>query len=333
MSDWQTLSPPAEFIENNIPRIEVEEIPNCPVCSSDRFAEHTVGFDYEIQTCSNPWRFVICDECHHIWLNPRPAIDALSIIYPPTYYAYNYKEKVNPIALKGKEFLDRLKMKAILGNIPHTPKSFLDIGCGDGRFLKVMENYGVEKAQNYGLELDPNIVKPLADEGYQVLCERVEDTDKIPARNFDLVTMFHVIEHVDDPGVVIKRVADWLSDDGIFAIETPNIDSLDKRIFEDHYWGGYHIPRHWNLFNAHTLTQLLEQNGLRVVDISYQTGHSFWMYSFHHWLRYEKNKSTLGKMFDPLKGLPFLISFTGFDKLRGLLGFKTSAMLVLARRI
>lgn len=329
---WENITTPKEFIENNIQTIETEEIPYCPVCGVTNYKRFAVGFDYEIQTCSNPWKLVQCQDCEHIWLNPRPAIDELSVIYPPTYYAYNYQDEVNPIALQGKAWLDTLKMKAVLSNLSSTPKSFLDIGCGDGRFLKVMEKQGVSKKNNYGLELDEQVVKPLFDDGYQVFCDRVEDTTKIPSHSLDLITMFHVIEHVDDPGSVIARVKEWLSEDGIFAIETPNIDSFDARLFKNNYWGGYHIPRHWNLFKPSTITKLLEDNDLEVISISYQTGHSFWMYSLHHWLRYNQELKWLSRWFDPLKGLPFLVSFTGFDKLRSALGFKTSAMLVLARR-
>ena len=78
---------------------------------------------------------------------------------------------------------------------------------------------------------------------------------------------------------------------------------------------------------------MLTDSGLEFVAMRYQTGHSFWMYSFHHLLRYR-----LGLVgchthwFDPIKGLPFLIAFTGLDKLRAALGFRTSAILVIARK-
>jgi hypothetical protein len=66
----------------------------------------------------------------------------------------------------------------------------------------------------------------------------------------------------------------------------------------------------------------------------YQTGHSFWLYSFHHLLRYNGAlpMPRLARLFDPLRSKLMLILFTGFDILRRMMGFKTSAMLVLARR-
>src|SRR5262249_15670648 len=155
-----------------------EDVPLCPVCGSERYQSYAVGFDYELQTCRNPWRFVRCHACGHVWLNPRPALSTLSTIYPPTYYAYNYQQQINSIAVRGKPLLDRLKMGGILRHLPTAPRSFLDIGCGDGRFLRVMEKHGVARANNYGLELDEKIVRGLVAEGFQALCQRVEACDR-----------------------------------------------------------------------------------------------------------------------------------------------------------
>jgi len=292
-----------------------------------------MGFDYELLTCVNPWYFVQCSHCGHVWLNPRPAVAELGTIYPPTYYAYNYAG-INPIARKAKAFLDRRKISRILRKCDKSPRTYLDVGCGDGRFLKVLETLGVLRSGLYGLELDRRVVEGLHSAGYpQVFCDRVEDATDIPERGIDLITMFHVIEHVDDPATVVRRIYDWLSPRGIFALETPNLDSLDARIFRRTYWGGYHIPRHWNLFTPETITRLLTDNGMQVLAIAFQTGHSFWMYSLHHLVRYGNgSRPRLGRIFDPMKSLGGIAAFTAFDLLRGALGAKTSAMLVIARR-
>jgi hypothetical protein len=118
-----------------------------------------------------------------------------------------------------------------------------------------------------------------------------------------------------------------------FIVETPNLDSFDARLFHDTYWGGYHIPRHWNLFRAETLRKLFEDCGLKVIQTRYGTGHSFWMYSFHHWLRFRaRPRKKLAAWFNPFKGLPFLAAFTAFDKARAAAGCKTSAILTLATK-
>lgn len=324
---------PEEFEKRNAPLISTEEIPLCPVCGGARHETFATGFDYELLTCRNLWRFVRCITCGHVWLNPRPAVSELSTIYPPSYYAYNYG-KINPIARRAKEWLDLRKMARITKACASAPRTYLDVGCGDGRFLRTLERLNVPRSGLYGLELDQAVVDGLRAAGYNgVFCERVETTAKIPENRIDLITMFHVIEHVDDPGAVVRQIARWLSPGGVFALETPNLDSLDARLFQRTYWGGYHIPRHWNLFTPQSISRLLGDNGLEVVGTLFQTGHSFWMYSLHHLVRFEgASRPRGGAWFDPMKSLFGIAGFTAFDLVRGRFGAKTSAMLVICRK-
>jgi hypothetical protein len=93
------------------------------------------------------------------------------------------------------------------------------------------------------------------------------------------------------------------------------------------------IPRHWNLFTPSTIARLLTDAGMEVIATVFQTGHSFWMYSLHHSVRYQgSSRPGLGKLFDPVKSLAGIAAFTAIDLLRGALGTKTSAMLVIARK-
>jgi len=242
--------------------------------------------------------------------------------------------QLSPVALWGKQLLDSLKFKAILRSMDRSPTSYLDIGCGNGRYLKLMESKGIDRNAIMGLELGKNAVEKLVADGYQVFNQRVEDCDELAAESLDLVTLFHVIEHVENPKRVIKQIANWLKPGGVLALETPNLNSSDARWFKSTYWGGYHFPRHWTLFEQNSMKKLLSECGFEVISIKYQTGHSFWMYSIHHFLRYREKSSypKLARWFDPIIGLPMLIFFTVADIIRKTLGFKTSAMLFIAKR-
>jgi SAM-dependent methyltransferase len=325
-------SVPAELRDARIPLIATEEVPSCAVCGGRTTAPYAHGYDYELRTCRNEWRFVRCESCGHVWLNPRPAVDALGVIYPPEYYAYDYEGRVHPLARWAKSGLDDRKLDTILKRLPRAPRTYLDVGCGSGRYLRAMQRRGLQRSDIHGLELDAGIVARLAEDGFSVAARRVEDAD-VPSASIDLATMFHVLEHVDAPDIAMKRVADWLSPNGIVAVETPNLDSLDRRLFTDSFWGGYHIPRHWHLFTPETLGRLLVAAGLEPVATLYQTGHSFWMYSIHHRLRYgPKPRPRLARWFDPFGGVGVLAAVTAFDLARAAFGARTSAMLVLARR-
>jgi SAM-dependent methyltransferase len=327
-----TLEPPG-FDDPAIPRIESEAVGSCALCGGRAFADFASGYDYELRTCRNEWTFRECGACGHVQLDPRPSAGTLGVIYPPHYYSYNMESEVSPIALKGKEILDGMKFSSILRFLPRAPRAFVDLGCGDGRYLKLLERtHGVAREKLYGLELSDAVVAKLRAAGYNAHNERAETCEAIPAGSIDLATMFHVIEHVADPAAVARKVAGWLAPGGLFAIETPNLDALDARLFKRTFWGGYHIPRHWHLFRRATLERMLGDAGLEVVAVRYQTGHSFWMYSLHHALRYKLGLARLSRLFDPVKGLLFLIAFTGFDKVRAALGLRTSAILVIARK-
>lgn len=316
------------------PIVSEENVGACVLCGGTNLKYFASGYDYEIRTCLNNWSFKRCDNCEHVQLDPRPATAELSVIYPAHYYSYTMSDILSVIALKGKEILDRLKLTTILQYLKFPLTTYLDVGCGDGRYLRSIESSNnIARSKIYGLELNENTVEKLRREGFEVFYERVETCDGIQPGSISLATMFHVIEHVEDPVAVIAKISDWLVPGGILAIETPNLNALDATLFKKTYWGGYHFPRHWHLFHAKTLSELLRRQGIEPVHVSYQTGHSFWMYSIHHFLRYKLKLTRLSQLFDPMKGLFFLILFTGFDKIRAALGMRTSSILIVGRKV
>lgn len=315
------------------PFISTEAVKACPVCLVADCRAIATGHDYEYETCKNVWTMWQCSRCAHAWLNPRPTLKELATIYPQHYYSYDYEKKINRIAVSGKAQLDRRKLAGLIRYLRAVPQRYLDVGCGTGRFLRMANQLGIPKPSIAGIELEESALASLRAEGFNVECAGVEDSKLTMEQRFDLITMFHVIEHVADPGDVVNRLAHALTDGGILAIETPNLDSLDARIFRARWWGGYHFPRHWHIFTLASLTQLLEKAGLEVIATRYQTGHSFWLFSLHHAFRYGKLRSNrIAEAVHPLRSLPALILATAFDLVRCWLGFKTSSMMVIARR-
>ncbi|HEU0162379.1 MAG TPA: class I SAM-dependent methyltransferase [Rhizomicrobium sp.] len=327
-------TPPAFRDDGALPLIATEPAGACMVCGGNRSVPKASGFDFELETCRNRWTFQSCMACGHVQLDPRPAPQTLETIYPPTYYSYAMRDTLSPVAIAGKAFLDRAKFRGFLRLLRRPARSYMDIGCGDFKYLDLMHREGLAPENLYGLELDEAAVSRARKKGYQAFHARAETATGIPRGAIDVATMFHVIEHVADPGAVLHSVSRWLSPDGILVIETPNVAALDAQLFARRYWGGYHIPRHWHLFTPEGITRLLEQNGFRVRAIRYQTGHSFWLYSLHHAIRYNPilPSAMLSRLFDPLRSLPMLVLVTALDKLRALLGMRTSAMLVIAER-
>jgi len=309
---------------------------NCEVCkSSTKNAEFlSLSKDYEIESCENVWKFFKCVNCEIIFLNPKPSNKDLKIIYPKHYYSYN-SNKLNIIAKYGKITLDFLKIRNLIKIRNPNEYYYADIGCGDGRYLKILNKYfKVPKKNLYGYDINSYHLKDMKNQGFNIITEDFFLKENNPDVKFDLITMFHVIEHLDNLNSKIKNIYKSLKIEGSLIFETPNHESLDFNLFKKNYWGGYHTPRHWNIFNFKSIKILLERNNFHIIDFSYQTGHSFWMWSIHNLLK-EKGFKKISTFFNPLlkKSLFFLIFFTIFDKFRSFLGIKTSAILINSKKI
>jgi SAM-dependent methyltransferase len=118
--------------------------------------------------------------------------------------------------------------------------------------------------------------------GHAFHCTRVEDFE--PTCRFDLVVMLNLIEHVAEPGLVLRCVSGWLTPGGRVLIKTPNVDTLDRRLFESRNWGGFHCPRHWVLFTRPSLIELAQRSGLECEWARYTQGAPQWTHSILGWL-------------------------------------------------
>lgn len=221
----------------------------CCVCGGIDGELYSRGWDFEYGTTQEQFSFQACRECGHVYLNPRPAAEELPLIYPSEYYAYDMEKSVNSLALKTKHFIEKRKIRRLLRYCEAEEPRCLDIGCGDGRLLDAIASRGVPRDHLWGVELSESVVERLKARGYHGHFGRIEELD-LPADSFDFILMFQVLEHVEDPPVILEAVSRLLAPGGIFVVETPNILSLDAKIFRRRYWGGYHFPRHWNLFHA-----------------------------------------------------------------------------------
>ena len=135
-------------------------------------------------------------------------------------------------------------------------------------------------------------------------------------------------------------IRDRLKPGGILLLETPNIDSLDARIFRRNHWGGYHFPRHWVFYSAESITNLARELGFEVIKIEYHPAPAFWNWSFHSLLSAKPQYKKLADyLFPPsdfqknnLKNLCAVSIFTFFDVVQKTTTGKTSNMSILLRK-
>ena len=142
-----------------------------------------------------------------------------------------------------------LKKKVkLINSFNTTNKKLLDIGCGTGDFLTVAQqnNWTVkgvepsEKARTIALEKKV-IIK--------------EDLNKIIDEKFDVITLWHVLEHVENLEEYIKKIKELLSDNGTLIVAVPNFKSYDAQYYKN-YWAAYDVPRHLWHFSKTSITKI-----------------------------------------------------------------------------
>ncbi len=146
----------------------------------------------------------------------------------------------------------------------HSEGKLLDLGCSTGSFLLSMKSKEWELS---GIEMSrASAEKAVACSGAKVFVGDILDA---PFENnyFDVVTCFHVFEHLYEPQKILKKVWSWLRPGGIFYSVVPNIESAEARIFGS-YWFGLELPRHLFHFCPASIRRLARANGFEEVSIT-----------------------------------------------------------------
>lgn len=316
----------------SVAALKMEKV-SCGVCGSSEAKTFASGKDFEYRTSEQEFNMDECAECGNVYLNPRPVVEELGTIYPSNYYSYVYDSSINPLAIKAKNFLDQRKAKSWLRYVKVEKPRFMDVGCGNGRILEMLHMIGVPKEKLCGVEMHQGQIDRLNKEGYRGLFGRIEDVEgQLEPKSFDLIVMLQVLEHVEEPSKCVEVLSRLLARDGVLIIETPNTQSLDVNLFRGRYWGGYHFPRHWNLFSESSLARMAKDNNLTVEAVNFLPAHSFWIFSFHHMIEERWKMAGVANFFNPLQNLALLALFTGFDTVRAKLGCKTSNVQMVMRK-
>jgi 2-polyprenyl-3-methyl-5-hydroxy-6-metoxy-1,4-benzoquinol methylase len=277
-------------------------------------------------------------------LNPRPAVSELGRIYPAEYYAYHLVHDDGGAPglgerIKTKRYqknFRKLLERAAPGN---ATARVLDVGCADGRLLTwYRDAIPGRTIETYGIDIGEEAVERARQAGHQAVAGRFELDTALPDGTFDLILASHVIEHVDDPVGFARRAAQLLKPGGVFMFATPNVDSADVRRF-GRFWGGWHFPRHWTLYDPASAERLAKEIGLTVEQITYEVNPVFWNWTFHARLRERRGDDFADKIFPPvsifqpgLQSFALLSIFTIFDIIQKLITGKTASMQVELRR-
>ena len=255
----------------------------CALCGSGEYQIHLVGRDLSLRL-EGSFRIVRCAECGLLYLNPRPTRDEVEALYPfESYDQYNAALSKVRSRLVRADRAYGLRKRARRVAAWKRGGRLLDVGCATGDFVEYMR--GVGDWEVYGVELNSNAARYVREELHIPVWQGTLEEADLPAGHFDVVTMWHVLEHVFDPIATLNQVARVLKPDGVLLCHVPQLDSLDARLWGP-YWIGYEIPRHTYVWSRHTLSQLMEATGFRVLDSAcFYGSYSAAASSMRFWLR------------------------------------------------
>jgi 2-polyprenyl-3-methyl-5-hydroxy-6-metoxy-1,4-benzoquinol methylase len=246
-------------------KIVTEVVLACNVCRSDR-----------IQKIDSDFNFCRCDSCGYVFDSPRPSFALISAFYSQTgkYDTWLNQERARDVMWKRRlKKLSRYRSKGRL----------LDIGTGYGKFLHHARPFFAEVT---GTEVSQSAVV-LAKEKYglSLLAGPVEALD-LPSQSFDTITLFHVLEHVPDPGKLVTVCHALLRSQGILVIAVPNdvlawtskIKKVGKKLGLQSFQkfsprlgisrAGTSREIHLSHFTPPVLRRLLENSGLQMMEES-----------------------------------------------------------------
>jgi len=136
----------------------------------------------------------------------------------------------------------------------------LDVGCGSGTLLGLLKQRGFRVN---GLDFSAEAAAiAKAENGVDVAVGSLEEAH-FPAESFDVVTLFHVMEHVTNPRLVLAEVSRVLKPNGVAILQVPNIESWQFKIFGAR-WYGLDIPRHVIDYSRNSMLKLLADSGFVV---------------------------------------------------------------------
>jgi SAM-dependent methyltransferase len=241
--------------------------PTCPVCGRTGNAaiaqDDPRDFEYDVEPATR-YRTMRCGDCGSEFLFPRPATADIVSYYPPHYHAYHEDHGVVASALVNLRARRRAREYGRLLN--GRPGRLFDVGTGDCRhFDSLKARCQLDCA---GVEINPALAARARAQGYDVATGVLEDFDLTGhAGRYDIVSMYHVIEHVREPRVVAEKAFALLRPGGHVVGQLPAVDSWERQIFGE-AWGGYHFPRHLQCFSRPGLADCLRSAGFSSIRVT-----------------------------------------------------------------
>ena len=277
---------------NKIPDEYLEER-KCPNCNNDK-SNFELKKDY--------LNLVKCDNCNLVYTNPLFNEDHYKEIYQSKEYQNIVKDLGESSHIYRKERFGKERVKNIIKYFNKKDISILDVGCSTGFFVEAaIEN----QLRCIGIDLNPSAIEFGKKRNLELY---VKDIFDINNQNFDVITLFDVLEHLTNPADIINKIYKLLNKNGITSIYVPNYDSASRMLMgrDAHFiWPTHHL----NYFNIDTISNFLEKRNFDVLEVNTE-GLDIFDYIWK-----EKNSSNdVNELIKIADKLQFFINAGGYGK-------------------
>jgi protein-L-isoaspartate O-methyltransferase len=230
--------------------------PPCPACRGS--ADHAYRtYDYNQRLSQDEFNYYRCQRCGLIFLDPIP--ENLGQYYSQTYYAIPRSQRDLAREAASKRYQIEIVRRYVKGG------RLLDIGPGHGAFAFLAKEAGFDVST---IEMDPTCCKFLRDEVGVSAIQSDNPAEVLPQLEpQNVITLWHVIEHLPDPWTTLARAAERLTPGGILLIAAPNPQALQFSLFRSR-WVHLDAPRHVKLLPAQLLVSRLVSEGLQPVLVT-----------------------------------------------------------------
>ena len=208
--------------------------------------------------------FVIvqCENCSFKFTNPRPDEASIGRYYASEEYI-SHSNTSNGITNKAYRVVRSITLRqkvALINKFVPQKGRLLDYGCGTGHFLEASAKNGWQIAGFEPSEVARKQANELTDNKVEG-----DDITKFEPESFDMITLWHVLEHIHELNDTIKKILALLKPQGFLLIAVPNADSLDAQKYKEN-WAAYDVPRHLYHFNQQTMKRFLKKHKMELVQ-------------------------------------------------------------------
>lgn len=240
---------------------QLNHLKKCPICGGEKHSDFLSAVDHNVS--NDTFNIVSCDSCGFKFTNPIPTIETIGEYYKSENYISHSNTKkgiVNKIyQVVRKRAIDQ-KEKLIKGI--SSGKQLLDIGCGTGDFLAHCKNMGWNVI---GLEPDSDARK-IAKENHNVDALPLEELYQLNENTFDVISMWHVLEHVYNLNEDIEQIKRLLKADGKLVVAVPNCSSYDAEYYKKD-WAAYDLPIHLYHFTPNDIRNLFQNHQMKMEKV------------------------------------------------------------------